>query len=77
LDLFSVIWPSLVGYPLASFVMVTGLGIIVHVKWLELRIFWRSHFQYRKQDGGQNAEHTSPQRRVYAYLAILIAVAGV
>ncbi|KAM4593850.1 interleukin-18 receptor accessory protein-like isoform 2-T2 [Odontesthes bonariensis] len=48
---FPVVWPSLVGYPIASFVVVAGLGIIMHVKWLELRIFWRSKFQYRKQDG--------------------------
>ncbi|KAM9765996.1 interleukin-18 receptor accessory protein-like isoform 2-T2 [Menidia menidia] len=46
-----VIWPSLVGYPLASFAVVAGLGIILHTKRLELQIIWRSHFPYGKDDG--------------------------
>ncbi|XP_047219748.1 interleukin-18 receptor accessory protein-like isoform X1 [Girardinichthys multiradiatus] len=44
-------WPSLVGYPFACFLLVAGLGIIVHVKWLELQLIFRSHFQFGKLDG--------------------------
>ncbi|XP_056228075.1 interleukin-18 receptor accessory protein-like isoform X2 [Seriola aureovittata] len=42
-------WPSLVGYPIASLLVVAGLGIIFHVKWLELRLIYRSHFPHGKR----------------------------
>ncbi|XP_047436785.1 interleukin-18 receptor accessory protein-like isoform X2 [Mugil cephalus] len=41
-------WPCLVGYPVASFLLVAGLGIILHVKWLELKLIYRSHLYYGK-----------------------------
>ncbi|XP_020493528.3 interleukin-18 receptor accessory protein-like [Labrus bergylta] len=44
-------WPSLVGYPIASLLLVGGLGIILHVKWLELQLIYRSHLQSGKHDG--------------------------
>ncbi|XP_069029954.1 interleukin-18 receptor accessory protein-like isoform X2 [Embiotoca jacksoni] len=44
-------WPPLVGYTIASFLLVAGMGIILHVKWLELQLIYRSHFQYGKHDG--------------------------
>ncbi|XP_005466888.1 interleukin-18 receptor accessory protein [Oreochromis niloticus] len=43
-------WPSLVGYPVTSFLLVGGLGIIVHVKWLEIQLIYRSYFQNGKHD---------------------------
>ncbi|XP_018539223.1 interleukin-18 receptor accessory protein isoform X2 [Lates calcarifer] len=42
--------PCLVGYPLVSFLLVSGLGIILHVKWMELQLIYRSHFQHGKHD---------------------------
>ncbi|KAM7014976.1 interleukin-18 receptor accessory protein-like, partial [Tautogolabrus adspersus] len=44
-------WPSLVGYPIASLLLVGGLGIILHVKWLELQLIYRSHLQCGKHEG--------------------------
>ncbi|XP_071771114.1 interleukin-18 receptor accessory protein-like isoform X2 [Centroberyx gerrardi] len=38
-------WPALVGYPIASLLLLVGLGIIVRVKWLELSLIYRSHCQ--------------------------------
>ncbi|XP_030614957.1 interleukin-18 receptor accessory protein-like [Archocentrus centrarchus] len=46
-------WPSLVGYPVTSFLLVAGLGIIVHVKWLEIQLIHRSYFQTGRQDGDE------------------------
>lgn len=43
-------WPSLVGYPVTSFLLVGGLGVIVHVKWLEIQLIYRSYFQNGKHD---------------------------
>ncbi|XP_041635694.1 interleukin-18 receptor accessory protein-like [Cheilinus undulatus] len=43
-----VIWPSLVGYPIASLLFVGGLGVILHVKWLELQLIYRSRFQHNE-----------------------------
>ncbi|KAL7405466.1 hypothetical protein ABVT39_001357 [Epinephelus coioides] len=45
--------PSLVGYPIVSLLLVAGLGIILHVKWLEVQLIYRSHFQHRKHDGDE------------------------
>ncbi|KAM4743687.1 interleukin-18 receptor accessory protein-like [Anableps anableps] len=45
-----VTWPSLVGYPFGCFLLVAGLGIILHVKWVELQIICRSRFQFEKYD---------------------------
>ncbi|XP_041789631.1 interleukin-18 receptor accessory protein-like isoform X2 [Chelmon rostratus] len=47
----TVQWPSLVGYPIVSMLLVAGLGIILHVKWLELQLIYRSHFQNGKHNG--------------------------
>uniref|UniRef100_UPI0037E7BC29 interleukin-18 receptor accessory protein-like n=1 Tax=Semicossyphus pulcher TaxID=241346 RepID=UPI0037E7BC29 len=44
-------WPSVVGYPIASLLLVAGLVIILHLKWLELQLIYRSHFQHGKHDG--------------------------
>ncbi|XP_031702807.1 interleukin-18 receptor accessory protein-like isoform X2 [Anarrhichthys ocellatus] len=46
-------WPSLVGYPIASLLLVAGLGIVLHVKWLEIQLIFRSHFQHGKHDGDE------------------------
>ncbi|XP_073319901.1 interleukin-18 receptor accessory protein-like [Pagrus major] len=43
-------WPSLVGYPIVALVLVGGLGIVLHVKWLELQLIYRSRFQHGKHD---------------------------
>ncbi|KAG7234650.1 hypothetical protein INR49_004175 [Caranx melampygus] len=43
-------WPSVVGGPVVSLVLVAGLGIVVHMKWLELKIIYRSHFPFRKHE---------------------------
>ncbi|XP_028258051.1 interleukin-18 receptor accessory protein-like [Parambassis ranga] len=43
-------WPVLVGYPIVSFLLIVGLGIILHVKWLELQLIYRSHFQHGKNN---------------------------
>ncbi|KAF7212331.1 transcript variant X2 [Nothobranchius furzeri] len=46
-------WPSLLGYPIACFLLVAGLGITLRVKWLEVQLICRSHFlfgTYRKED---------------------------
>ena len=55
MDWISVNWPSLVGYPIASFLLVAGLGIVLRVKWLELQLIYRTHFQRGKLNGGVNA----------------------
>ncbi|XP_056269547.1 interleukin-18 receptor accessory protein-like isoform X2 [Pseudoliparis swirei] len=44
-------WPSLVGYPIASLLLVAGLGIVLHVKWLEVQLIYRSHFRHGKHHG--------------------------
>ncbi|XP_021178174.2 interleukin-18 receptor accessory protein [Fundulus heteroclitus] len=46
-------WTSLIGYPVACFVLVAGLGIILHIKWLELQLIYRSHFQFGKHKEGE------------------------
>ncbi|XP_044208893.1 interleukin-18 receptor accessory protein-like isoform X1 [Thunnus albacares] len=46
-------WPSLVGYPIASLLLVAGLGIILRVKWLEVQVIYKSHFQRGKLDGDE------------------------
>ncbi|XP_070761106.1 LOW QUALITY PROTEIN: interleukin-18 receptor accessory protein-like [Enoplosus armatus] len=46
-------WPSLVGYPIVSLLLVAGLGIVLHVKWLEIQLIYRSHFQNGKNDGDE------------------------
>ncbi|XP_008402693.1 interleukin-18 receptor accessory protein [Poecilia reticulata] len=43
-------WPSLVGYPFGCFLLVVSLGIILHVKWVELQLIFRSRFQFGKDD---------------------------
>ncbi|CAK6970779.1 interleukin-18 receptor accessory protein-like [Scomber scombrus] len=46
-------WPSLVGYPIASFLLVVGLGIVLHAKWLELQLIYRTRFQRGKLNGDE------------------------
>ncbi|XP_037614090.1 interleukin-18 receptor accessory protein-like isoform X3 [Sebastes umbrosus] len=46
-------WPSLVGYPIVSLLLVAGLGTVLHVKWLEIQLIYRSRFQHGKQHGGE------------------------
>lgn len=55
LDWVSVKLPLLVGYPFAALLVVAGLGIVLHGKWLELQLLYRSHFQLGKHDRGENA----------------------
>nr|XP_020463991.1 interleukin-18 receptor accessory protein-like [Monopterus albus] len=43
-------WPSLVGYPIVSLLVLAGLGIVLHVKWLELQLIYRSHIHCGKRD---------------------------
>ncbi|KAE8297469.1 Interleukin-18 receptor accessory protein [Larimichthys crocea] len=43
-------WPSLVRYPIVSLLVVSGLGIVLHVKWLELQLIYRSHFRHGQLD---------------------------
>ncbi|XP_036950893.1 interleukin-18 receptor accessory protein-like [Acanthopagrus latus] len=42
--------PLLVGYPFAALLVVAGLGIVLHGKWLELQLLYRSRFQLGKHD---------------------------
>lgn len=49
--------PLLVGYPIVALLLVAGLGIVLHGKWLELQLIYRSRFQHGKHDRGENA-HT-------------------
>ncbi|XP_029952041.1 interleukin-18 receptor accessory protein-like isoform X2 [Salarias fasciatus] len=48
-------WPSLFGYPIVSVLLVSGLGVILHLKWLEIQLIYKSHFKFGKQceDGKQ------------------------
>ncbi|XP_070823602.1 interleukin-18 receptor accessory protein-like [Chaetodon trifascialis] len=46
-------WPSLAGYPVGSLLLVAGLGIILHVKWLELQLIYKSYFQHGKHNGDE------------------------
>ncbi|XP_029000730.1 interleukin-18 receptor accessory protein-like isoform X2 [Betta splendens] len=43
-------WPSLIGYPFVGLLVITGVGVVLHVKWLELQLFYRSHMQDGKHD---------------------------
>ncbi|KAF1392676.1 hypothetical protein PFLUV_G00030530 [Perca fluviatilis] len=51
IEKMKVKWPSLVGYPVVSLLLVAGLGMVLHVKWLEIQLIYRSHFQCGKYDG--------------------------
>ncbi|XP_030269307.1 interleukin-18 receptor accessory protein-like isoform X2 [Sparus aurata] len=42
--------PLLVGYPIVALLLVAGLGIVLHGKWLELQLIYRSRFQHGKHD---------------------------
>ncbi|XP_077420335.1 interleukin-18 receptor accessory protein-like isoform X2 [Vanacampus margaritifer] len=56
-------WPSsLIGYQIASLLLVAGLGIVLRVKWLELQLIYISRFQRGKVDADSplepfNSEH--------------------
>ncbi|XP_061608970.1 interleukin-18 receptor accessory protein-like isoform X1 [Phyllopteryx taeniolatus] len=45
--------PSLVGYPIATLLLVAGIGIVLHVKWLELQLIYISRFRRGKVDGDE------------------------
>ncbi|XP_051235056.1 interleukin-18 receptor accessory protein-like isoform X2 [Dicentrarchus labrax] len=47
-----VILPSLCG-PIVSLLLVAGLGIILHIRWLEVQLIYRSHFQHGKHNGDE------------------------
>ncbi|XP_035538283.1 interleukin-18 receptor accessory protein-like isoform X2 [Morone saxatilis] len=47
-----VILPSL-GGPIVCLLLVAGLGIILHIKWLEVKLIYRSHFQHGKHNGDE------------------------
>lgn len=53
LNLFTVKRPSLVQYAIGPLLLVTGLGIILHMKWLELQLIFRSYFQFGNHSRGQ------------------------
>ncbi|XP_024857891.2 interleukin-18 receptor accessory protein isoform X2 [Kryptolebias marmoratus] len=48
-------WRSLIGCPLACFLLAAGLGILLRAKWLEIRLICRSRFQ-RGNDTGEEKE---------------------
>ncbi|XP_032357089.1 interleukin-18 receptor accessory protein [Etheostoma spectabile] len=50
IEKMKVKWPSLVGYPVVPLLLVAGLGMVLHVKWLEIQLIYRSHFQHGKHD---------------------------
>lgn len=54
LNSISVKWSSLVCFPVVSFLLVAVLGIVFHVKWLEVQLIYRTHFQHGL-NGGVNA----------------------
>ncbi|XP_059212953.1 interleukin-18 receptor accessory protein-like [Centropristis striata] len=43
----------LVGYLTAPLLLVAGLGFVLHEKWLEIQLIYRSHFQSGKYDGDE------------------------
>ncbi|XP_068455557.1 interleukin-18 receptor accessory protein-like [Clinocottus analis] len=45
--------PSLVVYPVAALLLIAALGVVLHVKWLEIRLIYRSHLQHGKHHGGE------------------------
>ncbi|XP_061670643.1 interleukin-18 receptor accessory protein-like [Syngnathoides biaculeatus] len=45
--------PSLVGYPLAMLLLVGGMGVVLHVKWLELQLIYISRFRRGKVDAAE------------------------
>ncbi|XP_034050297.1 interleukin-18 receptor accessory protein-like [Thalassophryne amazonica] len=49
-------WPMLIGYPIASLLLVAGLGIVLHVKWLEVTLMYRSHCQGYAKPGEDDKE---------------------
>lgn len=54
-----VSWLSVILGPVVSLVLVAGLVVVVHVKWLELKIIYRSHFPLGKHEEGKTANtHT-------------------
>lgn len=62
LNWFTVKWPSLVQYPIGSLLLVAGLGIILHVKWLELQLIFRSYFQFGNHSRGQDLKPENTHR---------------
>ncbi|KAM9861162.1 interleukin-18 receptor accessory protein-like [Aulostomus maculatus] len=49
--MIQVKWPSLVHYPIASLLLVAGLGIVLQVKWLEIKLLYRCYCQHGKLHG--------------------------
>ncbi|XP_074523264.1 interleukin-18 receptor accessory protein-like [Halichoeres trimaculatus] len=56
-------WPSLVGYPIASFLLVAGLGVVLHVKRLELQLIYRCYLQHQK--------HSKDEKEFDVFLSFL------
>ncbi|CAJ1049487.1 interleukin-18 receptor accessory protein-like isoform X1 [Xyrichtys novacula] len=50
---YRVKWPSVVGYPIVLLLLVAGVGICLHVKWLELQLIYKSYLQQGKHDGDE------------------------
>ncbi|KAM9409561.1 interleukin-18 receptor accessory protein-like [Pholidichthys leucotaenia] len=57
----TVKWPPLVWFPVVCFVVVTGVGIVIHLKWLELQLIYRSHFP--------NGEHEAEEKEFDVFLS--------
>ncbi|XP_054473603.1 interleukin-18 receptor accessory protein-like isoform X2 [Anoplopoma fimbria] len=55
---------SLVGYPVASLLLVAGIGIFLHVKWLEIQLIYRSHFQH-----GKHGKHDADEKEFDVFLS--------
>lgn len=54
----TVKWPAVIGYLVVSLLLVVGLGITLHVKWLEVTLIYRSHCWRAKHKGQSNFIHT-------------------
>ncbi|XP_068177678.1 interleukin-18 receptor accessory protein-like isoform X2 [Antennarius striatus] len=46
-------WLSWFLYPVTSLLLIAGLGVLLHVKWLEVQLIYRSHFQHGKHSGAK------------------------
>ncbi|XP_029354118.1 interleukin-18 receptor accessory protein-like isoform X1 [Echeneis naucrates] len=43
-------WLSLVEYPIGPLLLLAGVAITLHLKWLEINLIYRAHFQPRKYE---------------------------
>lgn len=58
----SVKWLSLVEYSVGPLLFVAGLVIILHVKWLEIQMIYRSRWRLSKPHGGKKTNTIEPHR---------------